>query len=200
MTELASHQIHVANWFMNKLPIAVRGSGSINYWYDGREVFDNVNLVYDYPGGVNVIYDSLTSNKQYSLEEQIMGPKGTFELENGKYFYESPPAAPGILQMINEIEHQIFDNVPLGGKSWVPESAADTSGEFFIDDYPLPNSTQLQNEAFLECVRKNKIIPGLLEEYLYATIASLMGDEAMMKNKTVYWPKEKMKVLDQYNT
>jgi predicted dehydrogenase len=200
MTELASHQIHVANWFMNKLPIAVRGSGSINYWYDGREVFDNVNLVYDYPGGVHLIYDSMTSNKQYSLEEQIMGVKGAFELENGKYFYESPPAAPGILQMINEIEHQIFDNVPLGGKSWVPESAADTSGEFFTDDYPLPNSTQLQNEAFLECIRKNKIIPGLLEEYLYATIASLMGDEAMMKNETVYWPEEKLKVLDQHNT
>ncbi|MFW6103861.1 MAG: gfo/Idh/MocA family oxidoreductase, partial [Bacteroidota bacterium] len=153
-----------------------------------------------YPGGIPVIYDSLTSNKHYSLEEQIMGPKGTFELENGKYFYESPAPAPGILQMINDIEHQIFDNVPLGGKTWVPESAADLSGEYFVDEYPLPNSTQLQNEAFLEAVRKNKMTPGLAEEFLYATIASLMGDQAMMNNEVVYWPKEKLKVLDQFNT
>ena len=199
MTELASHQLHVANWFMDKVPISVSGAGSINYWHDGREVFDNVNLVYQYPGGVPVIYDSLTSNKQYSLEEQIMGPKGAFELENGKYFYESPPPAPGILQMINDMEHQIFDNVPLGGKSWVPESASDLSGEYFIEDYPLPNSTQLQNEAFFEAVRKNKVVPGLAEEYLYATIATLMGDQAMMNNEVVYWPEEKLKVLDQYN-
>ena len=197
MTELASHQLDIANWFLNKTPISVSGSGSIVHWHDGREIFDNVNLVYKYPDGVNVIYDSLTSNKQYSLEEQIMGPKGAFELEAGKYFYESPPPAPGILQMINDMEHQIFDNVPLGGKSWVPESAADTSGEYFIDDYPLPNSTQLQNEAFIESIRNNKDI-NLAEEELYATIASIMGDEAMIHNKIVSWPAEKLKVLDKF--
>lgn len=197
MTELASHQLDVANWFLDKLPLSVSGSGSIVHWHDGREVYDNVNLVYRYPDGVHVIYDSLTSNKQYSLEEQIMGPKGAFELEAGKYYYESPPAAPGILQMINSIEHQIFDNVPLGGKSWVPQSAADTSGEYFIDDYPLPNSTQLQNEAFIESVQKNKPIPGHAEATLHATISTIMGHKAMRNQEVVHWPVEKLKVLEQ---
>ena len=61
MTELASHQIQVANWALGEFPDKIMGAGSINYWKDGREVHDNVNLVYTYPGGTQLIYDSCTT-------------------------------------------------------------------------------------------------------------------------------------------
>lgn len=191
-TELAAHQLHVANWFLDMVPLSVSGSGSTNYWQDGREVYDNINLVYSYPEGVHVIYDSLTSNKHYSLEEQLMGPDGTFELEAGQYYYEKPPPAPGILQLISDIEDSLFGETPLGGESWNPEQAADTSGEYFTDEYPLPNSTQLQNEAFVENIREGNLAPGLAKEGLNASIAALMGHAAMVENTTVRWPEEKL--------
>ena len=48
MTELASHQLDVANWLLGTTPKRVIGSGGIDYWRDGREVFDNVFCTYEY--------------------------------------------------------------------------------------------------------------------------------------------------------
>jgi predicted dehydrogenase len=48
MAELASHQLDVANRLLNATPKRVIGSGGIDYWRDGREVFDNVFCVYEY--------------------------------------------------------------------------------------------------------------------------------------------------------
>ncbi len=190
MTELASHQIQVANWALEEHPSAVMGSGSINYWHDGREVDDNVNLVYVYPSGTHLIYDSMTSNRHYGLEEQIMGPKGTMECEIGKIYSENPPPAPGIMQLINNIEHGIFDNIPIGGASWVPETAVNNKGEYIVDDYPLPDDTQLQMEGFVETVKKGEPVPGILEQGYMASIASLLGFQAIEKGEIIKWPDE----------
>jgi predicted dehydrogenase len=48
MTELASHQLDVANRLLKATPQRVLASGGIDYWRDGREVFDNVFCVYEY--------------------------------------------------------------------------------------------------------------------------------------------------------
>ncbi len=48
MAELASHQLDVANWLLGVPPRRVIGSGGIDYWRDGREVYDNVSCIYEY--------------------------------------------------------------------------------------------------------------------------------------------------------
>lgn len=55
--------------------------GDIVYWKDGREVYDSINLIYHYPNGVKMTYESMIANKFYGLEEEIMGSKGTMEPE-----------------------------------------------------------------------------------------------------------------------
>lgn len=192
MTELASHHIQVANWFLEMKPEKVSGSGSINYWKDGREVYDNVNLVYSYPKGIHMVYDSMTSNKHYGLEIQFMGDTGTYELEKGKYFPEEIPAAPGIKQLINNIEHAVFDNIPIGGATWIPETAANTDGDYIIDpNNDTVDETYLELQAFANAVQQNKkSLPGIAEQGYYASIATLMGHNAMKNNEIVYWPEE----------
>lgn len=194
MTELASHQIQVANWILQETPEKVWGVGGINHWHDGREVYDNVQLVYAYPGGTHLIYDSMTSNRHYGLEEQIMGPKGTMELEIGKYYDEDPPPAPGILQLINSMEKQFFESVPIGGASWVPETVIKGGSEPILDQYPLPNDTQLQLEGFVQFVKDDKAPEHLTKEGMNATIASILGDEAMLQDKILSWPQNKYEI------
>ncbi len=189
MTELASHQVQVGNQILGMPPEMVWGSGGINYWKDGRDVFDNVNLVYKYPNGTHMMYDSMISNKHYGLEEQIMGPKGTMELENGKMWEEFPPPAPGILQLINNLEHEFFDVVPVGGASWVPETATGRKGKSISDEVMEDDGTRMSLEAYVADVRNNRIDRELTRQGFYATVAVLMGFEAMMENKIVYWPK-----------
>jgi predicted dehydrogenase len=188
MTELASHQIQVANQILNKVPSYVYGSGSTNFWKDGREVEDNVSLVYKYPGGTHLVYDSVNSNQHYGLEEQIMGPKGTMELEGGKMWQEIPPPAPGILQLINQIEHKIFDVIPIGGASWVPDTAINDKGDYIWNEVLESDGTKMEMEAFVSMVRENRFVPDLLKQGFYATVAALMGHEAIRKNQVISWP------------
>lgn len=188
MTELASHQVQVANWILKEVPKSVIGYGGNNYWFDGREVYDNVALIYKYESGTNLIYDSITSNAHYGCEEQIMGNKGTMELEINKKFSENPPRASAFAQLINDIEHKIFDAIPIGGATWVPETASVDKGEPIYNKMLNSDGTDFSIEGFLVSVKNKKIIPGLAEHGLNASISVLIGHQAMVENKEIVWP------------
>lgn len=188
MTELASHHLQVANWVLKDKPDYAMGSGSINHWKDGREVYDNVNLVYHYPSGTHVNYDSMTSNKKYGMEIQAMGPLGTIEMETGYRYSEQPEPAPGIIQLINNIEHSIFDAIPIGGASWVPEDPSKDKGTYVLDKLLNTDGSDVQMESFISDVRNNRVDPWLTQQGFYSSIATLMGFEAMMNQRIETWP------------
>jgi predicted dehydrogenase len=117
MTELATHQLDVASWILDALPSRVCGSAGLDYWRDGREVDDNVNLIYDFditpenrgwhnidprnslqdkeainkPYTVRLCYSSITANSKKGCSELIEGDQGAFEMtEDGVNFFEEP--------------------------------------------------------------------------------------------------------------
>ncbi len=186
MTELGTHQIQVANWFIDEIPTQVKGSGSICFWKDGREVYDQVALVYDYPGGAKCIYDSMIANAHYGLEEQIMGNLGTLEPEVNRYFSENPPKSPGIRQLLNNIQSEVFDVIPIGGATWLPEVISQDWGNK-ITQYDN-NDTYLELVGFVQAVKYGKPYPNLLREAFHATVASLLGLQAMDTNSVISWP------------
>jgi len=48
MTELGSHQLDVCSWVLGGHPTAVVGVGGNDYWLDDREIFDNVQVFYEF--------------------------------------------------------------------------------------------------------------------------------------------------------
>lgn len=197
MTELASHQIQVANWLKDDLPVSVMGTGSINYWKDGREVYDNVALIYSYADGTQFIYDSMTSNRHYGLEEQIMGDKGTLEMEVNKRYMENsppppePPPPPGIIQLMNDIQNGIFgEAIPLTKSSWVPELRIDEPGQEIARREEEFDESRTQLEAFIASVRKGSSTPGLFEQAYWASVWTLLGQQAMEEKKIIMLPEE----------
>jgi predicted dehydrogenase len=105
MAELASHQVDVANWLLGTPPTRVVGTGGIDYWRDGREVFDNVYCIYDYqledgeqrPYSVRVTYSSIQNNAFEGASELIMGTTGTLLLtaRKGLFYREGGVDDPG---------------------------------------------------------------------------------------------------------
>jgi len=188
MTELASHHMQVANWFLGMYPASCVGFGSINFWKDGRELYDNVNVVYRYPNGTQVIYDSLISNRYYGCEIQIMGPRGTIEGETGRLFAENPPPAPGIVQLINGIEHGLFEAVPVGGPSWVPDLKRDTKGRLLVTEKSTDDGTAISLAAFANAIRLGEPIQGMMEQACRSGVCVLMGQAAMEQGKEIVWP------------
>lgn len=87
LAELCSHQIDFANWVLNETPYQVMGTGGVDYWKDGRETYDNIHLIYNYPSGVKATFTCLTSNAKDDYKIKVMGDKGTIILDYAKAWF-----------------------------------------------------------------------------------------------------------------
>ena len=86
--ELCSHQIDFVNWVLNETPNQVMGVGGVDYWKDGRETYDNVNLIYSYPNGIKAKFTCLTSNAKDGYQIKVIGDKGTIIIDTkNAWFY-----------------------------------------------------------------------------------------------------------------
>jgi predicted dehydrogenase len=89
--ELASHQVDVADWFFGARPDFVMGLGGLDTWHDGRDINDNIQLIYSYPNGRKLMYSAITTNAHCpyfgsarpEFGEVIMGTAGSVEITIG---------------------------------------------------------------------------------------------------------------------
>ena len=110
--------------------------------------------------------------------------------EKGVMYTESPSPAPGIVQLVNSIEHKLFEAVPIGGPSWVPDSPSEDKGKYVIEKILRSDGTDMELEAFIASVREGKSIPGHIEQGYYASIAAIFGHQAMIEKRIIEFPKE----------
>lgn len=86
--ELMSHQVDVADWFLDQHPQSVVGVGGLDYWKDGRDIYDNIQLIFEYPGGQKLQYSSIMTNRHIAgrrvpgdgCRETILGTDGSLEM------------------------------------------------------------------------------------------------------------------------
>ena len=89
--ELGSHQIDVAGWMFNAQPEYVIGIGGQEFIRDGRDIYDNIQLLYRYRKGQKLSYSAISTNQHLPLfggtraecGETIMGTGGTIEITLG---------------------------------------------------------------------------------------------------------------------
>ena len=104
--ELTSHQVDVSDWMYGASPEFVMGLGSLDMLHDGRDVYDNIQLIYRYPNGQKLTYSSISTNSflpyfngtRPEMGELIMGTDGTVEITVGDdvhppiaWWYREPP-------------------------------------------------------------------------------------------------------------
>lgn len=203
MTELAAHQLDVVNWLLGATPRSCIGSGGIDYWRDGREVFDNVFCIYDYelpvpseknaavPPSPNdrytarVTYSSLQNNAYEGASELVLGTKGTLFLTQKKgLFYREAAAAQPV--WVGEARAKDEAAIITSGKTlkmandpWAhrgPPYEIDTDGD----------DTRDELVDFLRCVqRHDRATICDAQTGLQNTATVLMGNQAMTERTTV---------------
>ena len=201
MTELASHQLEVCNWAMQRVPRSVMGMGDIVFWKDGREVYDSVNLIYHYDNNVKINYESLISNRFNGMEDQILGHKGTMDLATGVYYYEEDNSGSGIEKLLSQIGNKVFTSVPIAGPSWRPETKKSykphniLEGKFHINEgvsmigAEKDGSDQILSAFCQACITGEKA-KNIVEEAYSATMLCLLGNQAMAEQRKVDFPDE----------
>jgi len=90
VAELCSHQIDFICRVLDELPKKIVGFGGIDHWKDGRETFDNVHLLFEYPNGINASFMCTTTNAFDDYKIKILGSKATIILDyvNAKIYLE----------------------------------------------------------------------------------------------------------------
>jgi predicted dehydrogenase len=203
MAELASHQLDVATSLLGSPPKRAVGRGGIDYWRDGREVFDNIFCIFEYdltpppadpapgpkdqPYTVRVTYSSIQTNAYEGASETILGTRGTLFLtpRKGLFFRESatetrPPVAEGPAQDAAALTSG--KTLKVSNDPW-----AHRGKPFEIDTQS--DDTRDELVAFLDCVRRQdpKTVCDA-RQGLINTATVLMGDEALHESRLATFP------------
>ncbi len=188
LSELGTHHFQLAYWIMGELPVAVSASGGLNYWKDGREVYDNVNVIFEYANGTHFIYDSMIANKKYGVEFQLMGSLGTMELETGWMYKEGLPTGDGAAAFAGRKANQA-DVDAVSGATWDLEKNNKKGRAKILDKENLPDANVLQLEAFVQSVREGKHLAYQEDQAYKASLMAMYAYRAMMEKKRVIIPK-----------
>ncbi|MDQ7949979.1 MAG: Gfo/Idh/MocA family oxidoreductase, partial [Pedobacter sp.] len=86
LSELCAHEIDAVNMLLDSHPLKVTGMGSIDYWKDGRDTYDNIRTIYQYPNGIKASFTSVLSNAYNGYSIRILGDKATVEILRNKAF------------------------------------------------------------------------------------------------------------------
>ena len=179
MTELCGHPIDVVNWMVGAAPLRVTGIGGIDYWKDGRENFDNVRVVYEYPNGVKSSVSSILSNGYKGYGIRILGDKGSIivEREDALIFSENVKKEIGTVD----------------GVTGATKAAHYGEGEKvdYSDLDPLKKDpTYYALVDFFECIRTGKKPAADVYTARDVAIASHMANVAMETRQEQVWKPE----------
>ncbi|MBI3650728.1 MAG: Gfo/Idh/MocA family oxidoreductase [Acidobacteria bacterium] len=188
MAELGTHHIDVANWIFGAMPTAVTGFGGIDYWKDGRETNDNVNVIYTYPEGRKAIFTAITTNAHYGASMQIMGTEGTIELtwDNGFYYTEKEAD-----ELVKTDSVRIITATGATTKLSTPSKAAGkgiqakTPGKAADKTAGKTDPSYLSVESFIACIRESKQPAADIHVGRDAAVSTLTANRAIEEGSVV---------------
>jgi predicted dehydrogenase len=180
--ELSSHQIDVMNYLLGSHPRKISGTGSTNYWKDGRETFDNINLVMEYPGQIAGIVSCHLSNAHQPYVIKLLGTKGTIEILRENAFYYPEETA---LEMAQK-QTGIVDGVSGATK----HIEAGKRYPVAVDLKEGYDATTYALHHFGHCVKNNQVPASNIETGKVAAIAVDMANRAMEHERIEYWKPE----------
>lgn len=173
--ELCAHQIDFTNWVLGATPEKVMGMGGVDYWKDGRETFDNVHLMYQYPQGVKAKFTCLTSNAKDGYAIKVIGDKGTILLDyRNAWFYPEK----GEEKLTGTI-----DGISGATMQWDPEKGIPIEVE-----HADPTKQALMD--FRDNIFNNTMPESNVTTGANAAIAVQMALDAMQTGEAVSWEEE----------
>ena len=170
--ELSSHQIDFCNWLLKENPIKVTGFGGIDYWKDGRETYDNTNLIYSYANGVKASFTCLTSNAKDDYQIKVMGDKATVIISYDKAWKYTEGKYNKVIGNV--------DGVSGATQSW-------TEGKGNLINFNHLEPTRQALEDFKSSIINNTVPLSNLKSGAAVSFAVDMGIRAMDLKKVVSW-------------
>ncbi len=180
MCELGSHMIEVCNLIIGATPAAVTGMGGIDYWKDGRETFDNVTVVYNYPAGQKVTFSSTTTNAHDGEHIVIMGTEGTIEMGWDKAVYFREKEAPEL------VKAEGATVIGATGETMKASTQSQKEGaQVAPQDAQKRSAVYRELESYVSCIRDGKKAVVDVQAGRNAAVSVLSANQAMEEGRVV---------------
>ena len=149
------------------------GTGGVDYWKDGRETFDNIHLLFEYPSGIKAKFTCLTTNSLGDYQIKVHGSKGTIQLDYTKAWIYYEKGHKKELADVDGVSGASANPSTQGYGIPINVSHEDPSKQALIDyrDNILENKTPLSN----------------IKTGANVSIAVQMSLDAMYKEEIQYW-------------
>ncbi|MFQ6098121.1 MAG: Gfo/Idh/MocA family protein [Armatimonadota bacterium] len=199
MAELGSHQLDVCDWFLKSRPLAVTGFAGLDHYKDGREVWDNVQCIYEYPDGVKVIYSSIQTNAYDDYYEQFMGTEGTLILthENeGLLFRERSAEELAWEKYAHKKERDGRKGILLDAKKTVKKGKRERGPGQAVGGKEAQggDAYYLEFVDWFHAIRTGQQPLANAEVGMASSVACILANEAMKKQKTIKFSPKHFKV------
>jgi predicted dehydrogenase len=142
--EILAHQIEFINWAFNTHPDELFSTGGIDFYKDGRETYDNVQVTLRYNKAEMIgNFGATCSNSRDGFIFKLKGSKGTVELlmDNGIYYPEP--------EMKKEL-------ATVDGVTGATKIEWKKDGGISIIKQPMKDPTTYAFEDFYNCIIKNQ--------------------------------------------
>lgn len=176
--ELLSHQIDFVNWAFDTNPDSIMGTGGIDHYQDGRETYDNIQVIMRYDKkGIIGNFGATCGNAHEGYNFKIKGTRGTVMLlpHKGVFYPESA----------TKRELQTVDGVTGATKlEW------NQDGGINIMNEPMKDGTWYAlKEFYLSVVDKKQPVSNVLTGATTAVCVHLAND-AVYNRVIKEWKKE----------
>jgi len=178
VAELLSHQIDFINWAFNTAPQTILATGGIDFHKDGRETYDNVQVLLRYKEGMIGNFGATLGNAREGYIFKIKGTKGTVELKvaEGLYYPESQTRK----------ELQTVDGVTGATKiEWTKEG-----GIPVLQGKAAKDGTWYALKEFYECIQTKALPSSNVYTGAKTAIIVKLANESMYQNKMHQWKPE----------
>ena len=180
MCELGSHMIEICNLILGATPAAVTGMGGIDYWKDGRETFDNVVAVYNYPAGQKVTFSSTTTNAHDGEHIVIMGTEGTIEMGWDKAVYFREKESPEL------VKAEGATVIGATGETMKASTQSQREGaQVAPQDAQSRSAVYRELESYVACIRDGKKAVVDVQVGRNAAVSVLSANQAMEEGRLV---------------
>jgi Predicted dehydrogenases and related proteins len=180
LSELCAHQLDAVHFLTGHLPVKVVGSGGINYWKDGRETYDHIRTIYDYPDGVQASVTSVLSNAYNGYCIRILGDKATLEIQRDTAFL--------FAESVNNKQGTV-DGVT--GATLLARTQGEAEELRFKEPgEKLPDPTILALQDFVRCIAERRTPQSNAETAYGTSIAIHLGNLAAETETAQRWKPE----------
>ena len=180
--ELGSHHINFANEVFDDLPESVVGSGGIDFWKDGRETQDNVQVIYRYPSGQTLVFSAITTNRLDGDQVRVYGTNGSAVLtEADATMYYEPKRPESAVSAETIVQHGIVT-----GASYRAELPYRGPGEPIVVPKDMQGSPDyLACSSFIESLRKDQRPEADEQKAWREGVAVALGNQAIDQGRRI---------------